>query len=112
MASPDLEWLAQAVDINRELGGDLTEILDNVAATIRERRTVARQIDALSAEGRATGWVLLVMPIVLFLFSWWRTPDSIETLVTEPFGRLLLAAAVAGMTVGHLWIRHLVKLKY
>ncbi len=112
MDSPDLEWLAQAVDINRELGGDLTEILDNVAATIRERRTVARQIDALSAEGRATGWVLLVMPIVLFLFSWWRTPDSIGTLFTEPLGRLLLIIAVAGMAVGHVWIRHLVRLKY
>jgi len=111
-ASPDLDWVAQAVDINRELGGDLSEIMDNVAATIRERRTVARQIDALSAEGRATAWVLLAMPIILFFVSWWRTPDSIATFVTEPIGRLLLIVAVSGMTVGHIWIRHLVKLKY
>lgn len=112
MASQDLEWLAQAVDINRDLGGDLSEIMDNVAATIRERRTVARQIDALSAEGRATAWVLLAMPVILFLFSWWRTPDNVATFLTEPIGRLLLFVAVAGMTAGHLWIRHLVKLKF
>jgi tight adherence protein B len=112
MDSRDLEWLAQAVDIHRELGGDLTEILQNVATTIRERRTVARQIDALSAEGRATGWVLLGMPIILFVFGWWKTPESVGRMLTEPTGRVLLAIAVSGMTVGHIWIRHLVKLKF
>lgn len=112
MASPDLEWLAQAVDINRELGGDLSEVMDNVASTIRERRTIARQIDALSSEGRATAWVLLAMPVLLFLFSWWRTPDNIETLVGEPIGRVLLGVALSGMVLGHFWIRHLVRLKY
>jgi tight adherence protein B len=112
MQSPDLEWLAQAVDIHRELGGDLTEILDNVASTIRERRTVARQVEALSAEGRITGYVLLGMPIVLFLFAWWRNPASIEPMVTDPVGRLLLAIAIGGMALGHLWIRQLVKIKF
>lgn len=111
-ASQDLDWVANAVDINRELGGDLSEIMDNLAATIRERRAVARQIDALSAEGRATAWVLLVMPVLLFVFNWWRTPDSIATFVADPLGRLLLVVAVSGMTVGHFWIRHLVKLKF
>jgi tight adherence protein B len=112
MDSPDLEWLAQAVDINRELGGDLTEILDNVAGTIRERRTVARQINALSSEGRATGWVLLGLPVALFFFSWWRTPANIEALFTEPVGRVLVAIALSGMSVGHVWIRRLVRLKF
>jgi len=112
MKSPDLEWLAQAVDINRVLGGDLTEILDNVAATIRERRTVARQVEALSAEGRATGWVLLAMPVLLFLFSWWRTPESINSLLTDRLGQVLLGVALSGMLIGHFWIRKLVKVSY
>jgi tight adherence protein B len=112
MRSDDLEWLAQAVAIHRELGGDLTEILANLAGTNRERRTMHRQIDALSAEARATGWLLLGMPIILFAFSWWRTPDSIRLMLTEPKGRVLLAVAVAGMVAGHLWIRQLVKLRY
>ncbi|MEL6983464.1 MAG: type II secretion system F family protein, partial [Actinomycetota bacterium] len=112
MASPDLEWVAQAIDINREYGGDLTEILDNVAGTIRERRTVARQVDALSAESRATGWLLMALPVVIFLFSWWRTPDTIAGFVGDPIGRILLVGAITGMAVGHLWIRQLVKVKY
>lgn len=112
MKNPDLEWLAQAVDINRALGGDLTEIIDNVAATIRERRTVARKVEALSAEGRATGWILLAMPVLLFLFSWWRTPDNIETLLTEPLGQVLLGIAATGMVIGHFWIRKLVKVSF
>jgi tight adherence protein B len=112
MQSDDVEWLAQAVDIHRELGGDLTEILGNLGGTIRERRTVARQIEALSAEGRATGWVLLTMPIILLLFSWWRTPGNIELMVDRPLGRILLGAAVIGMAIGRLWIRELVKIKY
>ena len=73
---------------------------------------MARQVDALSAEGRATGMVLLAMPIVLFLFSWWRTPDNIGRMLSEPLGRILLVVAVGGMTVGHLWIRRLVNIKY
>lgn len=112
MDSADMEWLAQAVDIHRELGGDLTEILQNLATTLRERRSVARQVDALSAEGRATGWVLLAMPIVLFLFSWWRTPDNIGRMLSAPMGRILLVLAVSGMVAGHLWIRRLVNVRY
>ena len=112
LRSRDLEWLAQAVGINRELGGDLTEILDNVADTIRERRTVSRQVEALSAEGRATGWMLEAMPVVLFLFSWWRTPEQTEEMLTDPSGRILLAVAVTGMVVGHLWIRRLVRFRF
>ncbi len=112
MASVDLEWVAGAVDIHRELGGNLTEILDNVAATIRERRTISRQIDAMSAEGRLTGWVLLAMPVIVFLFTAWRTPDHLDPLLNETTGRTLLGGSGVGLAVGHAWIRRLVKLRY
>ena len=112
MKNQDLEWVTRAVDINRELGGDLTEMLDNVADTIRDRRRVARQVQALSAEGRASGWVLLALPVLMFLFLWWRTPDNVDLMVTEPVGRFMLGLAGAGMLVGFLWIRKLVDLKY
>lgn len=112
MKSQDFEWVTRAVDINRELGGDLTEVLDNVADTIRDRRRVARMVRSLSAEGRASGWVLLALPVVMFLFMWWRTPENISLLLSESLGRLMLAAGLAGMTVGYFWIRRLVDLKY
>lgn len=109
MESPDLAWVAEAVDIHRELGGNLTEILDNVAHTIRERRAVARQVEATSAEGRITGWVLLIMPILAFGFTIWRTPDNADLLLNDTSGRILLFVAVVGMGIGHLWIRKLVE---
>lgn len=112
MKNQDLEWVTRAVDINRELGGDLTEMLDNVADTIRDRRRVARQVQSLSAEGRASGWVLLALPVVMFLFVWWRTPENAALMFNQPLGRMLLAGGVFGMAVGYFWIQKLVDLKY
>ena len=112
MKSQDFEWVARAIAINRELGGDLTEVLRNVGNTIRERRRVARMVRALSAEGRASGWVLLALPVVMFLFLWWRTPENVELLSGTGLGRIMLGVAGVGMVVGYLWIRKLVDLKY
>lgn len=112
MKSQDLDWVTRAVDINRELGGNLTETLENVAATIRDRRRVARQVRALSAEGRASGWVLLALPVLMFLFLWWRTPDNVHLMVTEPLGRTMLGVAGIGMVIGWFWIRKLVQPRY
>lgn len=112
MKSEDLEWVTRAVDVNRELGGDLTEVLDNVADTIRDRRRIARQVRALSAEGRASGWVMLALPILMFLFLLWRTPESAGLLVNNLLGQLMLGVAAAGMVLGYIWIRKLVNLKY
>jgi tight adherence protein B len=112
MRSQDFEWVTKAVAINRELGGDLTEVLDNVADTIRDRQRIARMVRSLSAEGRASGWVLLSLPIVMFLFVLWRTPDNAALMFTTGLGRIMLLIGLAGMVVGYLWIRKLVDLKY
>jgi tight adherence protein B len=112
MHNRDFEWVARAIDINRELGGNLTETLANVADTIRDRRRVARQVQALSAEGRASGWVMLALPFVMYLFTLWRTPDSALLLFTHPVGRILLGIGMVGMVIGYFWIRRLVNLKY
>ena len=108
MKSSDFEWVAQAIGINRELGGDLTEIFENVADTIRDRRRVARQISALTAEGRATGRVLTTMPFVMFAFLSWQTPENIELFIAEELGQLLLAIAFALIGLGSFWIKRLV----
>ncbi len=112
MKSQDLEWVTRAVDINRELGGDLTELLDNVANTIRERRRIARHVQALSAEGRMSGWVLLGLPVVMFLFLVWRTPESAALMTQTGPGRIMLGIGLLGMFLGYLWIRKLVDVKY
>lgn len=112
MNSEDLKWVTRAVDINRDLGGDLTELLDNVAATIRERRQIARHVQALSAEGRMSGWVLLALPVVMFLFQMWRTPESASLMTQTNPGRSMLGIGMLGMFLGYLWIRKLVDVKY
>ncbi len=112
MKNAEFLWIARAFDINRELGGDLTEILENIAETIRDRRRIDRMVQALSAEGRASGWIMLALPVLMFLFLLWRSPDSASILMNTNLGRLLLAAALLGMVVGWFWIRRLVDLKY
>ena len=112
MKNEEFLWIARAFDINRELGGDLTEILDNIAETIRERRRVARMVQALSAEGRASGWVMLSLPFVMFLFTVWRTPDHAALLTETNFGRILIVVGLVNMVIGYFWIRKLVDLKY
>ena len=112
MKSDDFQWVAKAVDINRELGGDLTELLDNVADTIRERRRIERMVRSLSAEGRASGWVMMILPFVMLFFVRWRTPDNFDLLINTTAGRIMLAIAGFGMIIGYFWIRKLVDLKY
>ncbi|MDH3300756.1 MAG: type II secretion system F family protein [Acidimicrobiia bacterium] len=112
MKSQDFEWVARAVAINRELGGDLTELLDTIANTIRERRRISRMVKAISAEGRASGWVLLVLPFFVFAFSLWRTPDTANLMFTTSLGRVLVIIALTMMTIGYFWIRKIVNFKY
>ena len=63
MASKDFEWVVGAIDINREIGGDLALTLDNVAETIRERQRLARHVSALTAEGRLSAYILTGLPV-------------------------------------------------
>ena len=63
MQSQDFSWIAQAVAINREVGGNLADVLDGVANTMRERAALRRQVRALSAEGRMSGWILMLLPV-------------------------------------------------
>ena len=66
--SEDFDWVVQAIGIQRDVGGDLAAVLDNVTATIRDRTRIRRQIDTLTAEGRLSALVLLALPVAVFLF--------------------------------------------
>ncbi|MFN2506594.1 MAG: type II secretion system F family protein [Acidimicrobiales bacterium] len=65
VGSEDFQWVVQAVQIQREVGGDLAAILDSVAGTVRDRTRIRRQVSALSAEGRMSAWVLMILPFGL-----------------------------------------------
>ena len=67
MRSEDFRWIAEAVAINQEAGGNLSDVLDQAGKTIRERNEIRRQVKALSAEGRMSALVLLLLPVGVFL---------------------------------------------
>lgn len=111
-ASQDLDWVAQAIAIHREVGGNLASVLDAVAATIRERNQIRRQVRALSAEGRLSAIVLISLPVALLAFLAFTNPAHVAAFTTSLLGMILLAVAVALLIVGGLWLRQIVKVRF
>jgi tight adherence protein B len=112
MGSEDFEWVAQAIAIHREVGGDLADVLDNVAATMRERNQVRRQVKALTAEGRLSAWILLALPFCVAAFMAMTNPEYIGLLFVSGIGRVLLVGALVLMTAGALWLRKIVRVVF
>jgi len=112
MASDDFGWVAQAIAIHREVGGDLSEVLDTVAHTIRERNQIRRQVKALSAEGRLSGIVLMMLPVGVAGFLTMSNPSYLARLTESALGWVLIGVAVVLMTVGGLWLRKVVSFKF
>ena len=108
----DARFFVTAVLTQRESGGNLAEILDNLGDVIRQRFRVKRQIRVVTAHARLTGWVLVLMPVVIGLGMVVVAPDHILTLVRDPLGIRMAAAAVGLWVVGFLAIRKLVDVEY
>jgi tight adherence protein B len=87
-------------------------MLDRLAAVIRERFRIRRQVRALSAHGRFTGWTLALLPPTMALILSAIAPAHLRTLIDDPFGRQLLGAAVALQIVGMLAIRRIVSVEF
>jgi tight adherence protein B len=112
VGSDDFEFVVEAIDIQREVGGDLAEVLDNVAGTIRDRGQIRRQIQTLTAEGRFSAVILLALPIIMFLGLRALNPGYLDELTNSTIGKVMLGAAIALMTVGAIWIRRVVRLVF
>jgi tight adherence protein B len=108
VGSPDFKWAVLAVNIQREVGGNLAEILDNVADTLRERAMLRRQIRVLTAEGRLSAWVLTLLPIAIGLYMGAANPDYIGVLFKEAIGWVMLGTAASLLVLGVLWMRKIV----
>jgi tight adherence protein B len=112
MKSVDLEWISQAIAVNRELGGDLIELLENVSRTIRDRNRIGQQVRSLSAEGRLSGWVMLGLPVVMYGYLRVVNPEYISLLHTTSIGIVVSVAGIVAMLGGGLWIRKLVNIRF
>jgi tight adherence protein B len=107
MESEDLEWVVSAIDINRDTGGNLSEVLGTVSATIRERQRMGRHVRTLTAEGRMSARVLTALPVAIFLWQWRVNPDNFAVL-THGAGLIALFAAGIFLLLGSFWVRRLV----
>jgi tight adherence protein B len=108
----DARFFVTAVLTQRESGGNLSEVLDNLAAVIRERFRVKRQVRVVTAHARMTGWVLVALPVGLALVLVFLSPQHMSVLWTDPTGIRMVTGAVVLQVVGSLIIRKLVDVEY
>jgi tight adherence protein B len=106
----DLRIVATAINIQRESGGNLAEVLDKTAHTIRERFRLRRQVMVHSAQGRLTGMILTFMPVALGAIFYFINPEMMSLLWTRPIGIKLMWAAVGMIVLGGLIIRSIVNM--
>jgi tight adherence protein B len=107
----DVKFFVTAVLIQRETGGNLSEILDNLSHVVRERFKVLRQVRVHTAHGRFTAWVLLALPAAVGVAMLFINPEHMELLYKESMGRTMLAAAMGLQTTGYFWIKQVIKIE-
>jgi tight adherence protein B len=107
----DVRFFSTAVLIQRETGGNLSEILENLAHVVRERFKILRQVRVYTAHGRLTGYVLLGLPAFLAIALAFINPEHMQLLFTEKMGHMMLGATVIMQTIGYFWIRQVVKIE-
>jgi len=107
----DVRILVTAILIQREVGGNLAEILDNLAAVVRARFTIRRQIKVYTAQGRMTGYLLALLPFMLFGILYMINAEYMVVLFTDPIGKVLVGVALILQLAGFFWIRKIVNIE-
>jgi tight adherence protein B len=107
----DVKFFATAVLIQRETGGNLAEILDNLANVVRERFKIRRQVRVHTAHGRFTGYVLMALPAFLAVALMFINPEHMNLLFEERIGQLMILACIVMQAIGFIWIKQIVKIE-
>jgi len=107
----DVRFFVTAVQIQRQTGGDLAEVLDKIGAVIRDRIHLFGQVKALTAEGRLSGWTLLALPVLVFVIELQVNPKYAGMLLYDESGRMMLFAAVIMQLMGMAMIKKIVNIK-
>lgn len=111
VGSPDFDLVVTAVLIQREIGGNLAQILDTISETIQERIRMKREINALTAQGRFSAVVLLMLPIVVAVFCWIFNHDQMQLFITEEVGHIAIGVAVGLEVLGYIIIQRIVDIE-
>jgi tight adherence protein B len=107
----DVRFFVTAVLIQRDTGGNLSEILENLAHVVRERFKIRRQVRVHTAHGRFTGYVLLALPAALAIALSFINPEHMQSLFRERIGQLMLMGAMTMQAIGFIWIRQVIKIE-
>ena len=103
--------LVTSVLVQRETGGNLAEILEQISKVIRSRFRFQRRVKTLSAEGRMSGWVLAMVPLVLFAIISVTTPDYLPVLLSDPTGQIVVAFTFVWACIGILLMRKIIRIE-
>lgn len=106
--SPDFDLVVTAITIQRQIGGNLAEILDNIAETIRERVRIKGEIKALTAQGRFSAFIFMILPFGIGTMIFVMNPAYLGVLFTHPLGWAMLAGALMGQIIGMVIIRQII----
>lgn len=111
MGNDDLKWTVTALSVQREVGGNLSSILDSAAATIKGRHALAREVRTLSAEGRLSAYVLIALPLGVLAFLVLFRREYVSQLWSHPLGIAMMVALVILLVVGWVWMRAIVRIR-
>ena len=111
MDSMDLRWTVMAIRIQREVGGNLAEVLRNTMGTMRERAQLRRHVRSLSAEGRLSAYILLALPVAIGSYMFLVAKAYMKVLYTTPVGLLMLGVTVVLFGIGWVWMRRIIKVE-
>jgi tight adherence protein B len=107
----DVKFFVTAVMLQRETGGNLAEILDNLSYVIRERFKILRQVRVHTAQGRLTMVLLMALPPTIVVAMLTLNPSFIRPLFTDPLGHILIVAGIVLQTVGYFFIRRIIRIQ-
>ena len=107
----DLKFFVVSVIVQRETGGNLSEIIGNIALLVRERFKLMGRVQVLSAEGRLSAWILIALPFAVASVLFLLNPEYMNTLIEHPLGKHMIQGAVGMMTLGIVVIKRLIKIK-
>jgi len=111
MCSEDFAWTVMAIRVQREVGGNLAEVLTKTASTMRERARLRRQVQVLSAEGRLSAYILIGLPIVMGTYMFLFRHSYVTPLYSTGLGLLMLTSAVVLVVLGALTMRKMIQVE-
>ena len=111
MGSADFAWAVMAIRIQREVGGNLSELLLTVADTMIHRERLRRDIAALTAEGKMSAIILGLLPVGLGAFMWLSNPTYMGPLGSTTMGHILLAVATTALLIGFAWMKKIIAIE-